>query len=255
MREGRLGQREERGAFQKGRERDMFWVLGSLRKERKKEGYREVFVWFGGKATGKGGSSFCEATTGKDKLSSLLAHLAGGEEPFRLAQNREAARKSRLRKKVLVLDRHMSSSWSSHSMGGNEALAFDMGYARWLDEYQRLINDLRSVVNSHVGDNELHILVDSNMATYNAWSYDEHLIRELFVVACILELVQNGKSFSLKTMEDGQVLWHSNSVNARECKIPYPWLVFNEKIKVNSVFSEIQQLCLIQCFFYLGATS
>lgn len=29
----------------------------------------------------------------------------------RLAQNREAARKSRLRKKVLVLDRHMFSSW------------------------------------------------------------------------------------------------------------------------------------------------
>ncbi|RVW71689.1 Transcription factor TGA2.3 [Vitis vinifera] len=66
-------------------------------------------------------------------------------------------------------------------MGGNEALAFDMGYARWLDEYQRLINDLRSVVNSHVGDNELRILVDSNMATCNAWSYDEHLIR---VVIC-----------------------------------------------------------------------
>ena len=25
-------------------------------------------------------------------------------------------------------------------------------------------------------------------------------------------------------------------MNARESKIPYPWLVFNEKIKVNSVF-------------------
>ena len=67
-------------------------------------------------------------------------------------------------------------------MGGNEALAFDMGYARWLDEYQRLINDQRSVVNSHVGDNELRILVDSNMATCNAWSYDEHLIR--IVICC-----------------------------------------------------------------------
>lgn len=27
-----------------------------------------------------------------------------------------------------------------------------------------------------------------------------------------------------------------NSVNAQEAKIPFPWLVFNEKIKVNSVF-------------------
>ncbi|MED6185361.1 hypothetical protein PIB30_056342 [Stylosanthes scabra] len=44
------------------------------------------------------------------------------------------------------------------------------------------------------------------------------------------------KSLSLKTMEDGKVHLHSNSVNARESKIPYPWLIFNEKIKVNSVF-------------------
>ncbi|XP_028053028.1 DExH-box ATP-dependent RNA helicase DExH3-like isoform X2 [Camellia sinensis] len=27
-----------------------------------------------------------------------------------------------------------------------------------------------------------------------------------------------------------------NSVNAQEPKIPYPWLVFNDKVKVNSVF-------------------
>jgi ATP-dependent RNA helicase DHX36 len=37
-------------------------------------------------------------------------------------------------------------------------------------------------------------------------------------------------------MEDGQVLLYANSVNARYSEIPYPWLVFNEKIKVNSVF-------------------
>ncbi|KAL6963083.1 RNA helicase [Sarracenia purpurea var. burkii] len=37
-------------------------------------------------------------------------------------------------------------------------------------------------------------------------------------------------------MEDGQVLLYSNSVNAQESKIPRPWLVFNEKVKVNSVF-------------------
>ena len=32
------------------------------------------------------------------------------------------------------------------------------------------------------------------------------------------------------------MLLYSNSVNARETRIPYPWLLFNEKIKVNSVF-------------------
>ncbi|XLT53051.1 hypothetical protein HN873_045655, partial [Arachis hypogaea] len=44
------------------------------------------------------------------------------------------------------------------------------------------------------------------------------------------------KSIALKTMEDGQVLLYGNSVNGSVPKIPYPWLVFNEKVKVNAVF-------------------
>lgn len=47
------------------------------------------------------------------------------------------------------------------------ALAFDLDYVRWLDEHQRLINDLRSAVNSHMGDNELRVLVDGVMAHYD----------------------------------------------------------------------------------------
>lgn len=82
-------------------------------------------------------------------------------------------------------------------------------------------------------------LVDSNSSIYNTWSYDKHLLR---AVTCyglypgVGSVVHNEKSFILKTMEDGQVLLYSNSVNARHSNIPYPWLVFNEKIKVNSIF-------------------
>lgn len=47
------------------------------------------------------------------------------------------------------------------------ALAFDLDYARWLDEHQRLINDLRSAVNSQMCDNELRILVEGVMAHYD----------------------------------------------------------------------------------------
>ncbi|XP_028757823.1 DExH-box ATP-dependent RNA helicase DExH5, mitochondrial isoform X2 [Neltuma alba] len=82
-------------------------------------------------------------------------------------------------------------------------------------------------------------LVDSNMTSCNAWSHDVHLIRAVICYGLypgICSVMHNEKSFSLKTMEDGKVLLYSNSVNARESKIPYPWLVFNEKIKVNSVF-------------------
>ncbi|KAL3501678.1 hypothetical protein ACH5RR_036127 [Cinchona calisaya] len=110
----------------------------------------------------------------------------------RLAQNREAARKSRLRKKAYVqqlensrlklaqLEQELkqarqqgvfiASGYSGdhgHSASGNGALAFDMDYARWLDEHLRLINDLRSAVNSHLGDNELRLLVDGVMSHYD----------------------------------------------------------------------------------------
>ncbi|XP_055809715.1 transcription factor TGA2.3-like [Solanum dulcamara] len=110
----------------------------------------------------------------------------------RLAQNREAARKSRLRKKAYVqqlensrlklsqLEQELKRARQqgifiangytgdqSLSAGGNGALTFDMDYARWLDEHQRLISDLRSAVNSHRGDNELRHLVDGVMSHYD----------------------------------------------------------------------------------------
>ncbi|KAL0424778.1 UNVERIFIED_CONTAM: Transcription factor HBP-1b(c38) [Sesamum radiatum] len=59
------------------------------------------------------------------------------------------------------------SADQSHSVGGTGALAFDIDYARWLDEHQRLINDLRLAVNSHVGDSELRLLVDGVMSHYD----------------------------------------------------------------------------------------
>lgn len=47
------------------------------------------------------------------------------------------------------------------------ALAFDIDYAHWVDEHQRLLNDLRTAINSQMSDSDLHILVDSVMAHYN----------------------------------------------------------------------------------------
>lgn len=47
------------------------------------------------------------------------------------------------------------------------ALAFDVEYSRWLDDHQRLINDLRSAVNAQIPDNELRILVEAVMSHYD----------------------------------------------------------------------------------------
>nr|AGI17587.1 transcription factor TGA2 [Gladiolus hybrid cultivar] len=107
----------------------------------------------------------------------------------RLAQNREAARKSRLRKKAYVQQLESSrlkltqleqelqrarqqgifisnSGDQSHSMSGNGALAFDAEYGRWLEDHNRQINELRAAVNAHASDNDPRAIVDGVMAHY-----------------------------------------------------------------------------------------
>lgn len=46
------------------------------------------------------------------------------------------------------------------------ALAFDLEYARWLEEHNRQVNELRTAVNSHAGDTELRIIVDGVISHY-----------------------------------------------------------------------------------------
>lgn len=47
------------------------------------------------------------------------------------------------------------------------ALVFDMEYARWLEDHQRQINELRSALNSQANNEDLRLLVESVMSHYN----------------------------------------------------------------------------------------
>eukprot|EP00249_Psilotum_nudum_P020264 c27629_g1_i3 orf=684-1829(-) len=103
----------------------------------------------------------------------------------RLAQNREAARKSRLRKKAYVqqlessrvrlnqleqeLERARQQESHVGATGDNHpgVAAYDMDYARWVEEQNRQISELRSALAVHVTDNELRVLVDKGMAHYD----------------------------------------------------------------------------------------
>ncbi|XP_057768810.1 bZIP transcription factor TGA10-like isoform X2 [Salvia miltiorrhiza] len=114
----------------------------------------------------------------------------------RLAQNREAARKSRLRKKAYVQQletSRMKLTQLEHEiqraraqgffLGGNanaageqglpctnitsDAAWFDMEYARWLEEHHRLTVELRSAVHEHRPEDELGILIDNCLAHYD----------------------------------------------------------------------------------------
>nr|XP_043612938.1 transcription factor TGA9 [Erigeron canadensis] len=107
----------------------------------------------------------------------------------RLAQNREAARKSRLRKKAYVqqlessrirltqleqdLQRVRSQGLFMGGGGGGGgnispgATIFDMEYTRWLDDDQRHMGELRKGLQSHLSDGDLRIIVDSFIAHYD----------------------------------------------------------------------------------------
>ncbi|XP_016453970.1 bZIP transcription factor TGA10-like isoform X1 [Nicotiana tabacum] len=116
----------------------------------------------------------------------------------RLAQNREAARKSRLRKKAYVqqlessrirltqLEQELQRARAQgYYFGGNsllggeknlpvnmgnmssDAAVFDMEYARWLEEHHRLMCELRNAVQEHFLENELRIYVDNCVTHYD----------------------------------------------------------------------------------------
>ncbi|PWA75629.1 bZIP transcription factor family protein [Artemisia annua] len=91
----------------------------------------------------------------------------------RLAQNREAARKSRLRKKAYV--QQLESSRIKLTQLEQElqraraqviinAAVFDMEYARWLEDYHRQMCELQAAVQEHLPENELRIYVDNCIA-------------------------------------------------------------------------------------------
>uniref|UniRef100_A0A9I9CTQ0 Transcription factor TGA7-like n=1 Tax=Cucumis melo TaxID=3656 RepID=A0A9I9CTQ0_CUCME len=111
----------------------------------------------------------------------------------RLAQNREAARKSRMRKKVYVqqletsrmklaqLEEELERTRQQKGTGclvdtshfGFSGLvnpgiaAFEMEYNHWVEEQQRQINELRKALQVHTTDIELQILVESSLNHYH----------------------------------------------------------------------------------------
>lgn len=130
-----------------------------------------------------------------------LGHSRNGHEANRtsnkiqrrLAQNREAARKSRLRKKAYVQQletnrlkltqleqdlervRHqgvylggaLDSSHVGLSGTVNSGIAtFELEYAHWVEEQHRHSCELRNALQTHINDMELHILVESVLNHY-----------------------------------------------------------------------------------------
>ncbi|XP_009617448.1 TGACG-sequence-specific DNA-binding protein TGA-1A-like [Nicotiana tomentosiformis] len=111
----------------------------------------------------------------------------------RLAQNREAARKSRLRKKAYVqqlensklkllqLEQELERTRQQGQYAGvgldesqigytgtanSGIVAFEMEYGHWVEEQDRQTDELRSALNSQVGEIELQLLVEGCLNHY-----------------------------------------------------------------------------------------
>lgn len=106
----------------------------------------------------------------------------------RLAQNREAARKSRIRKKAYVQQLESSriklaqieqdlqrARTQGVFLGGggaggstsSGAAIFDMEYARWLEDDHRHVTELRAGLQAHLSDTDLRLIVDGYMSHYD----------------------------------------------------------------------------------------
>ncbi|CAN1836532.1 Transcription factor TGA1 [Linum perenne] len=106
----------------------------------------------------------------------------------RLAQNREAARKSRIRKKAYVkqlessrlkliqLEQELDKARQQACRGPSfcqvflhfcpSIATFEMEYVHWLEEQQRHVSELRTALNSGAGDGDIHVLVDASLNHY-----------------------------------------------------------------------------------------
>ncbi|CAM8992581.1 unnamed protein product [Rhodiola kirilowii] len=83
-------------------------------------------------------------------------------------------------------------------------------------------------------------LAGLNMDDNNRCSHDEHIIRAIICAGLfpgICSILNKEKNIMFKTVEDGPVSLCSNSLNAHESRITYPWSVFSTKRKSsNAVF-------------------
>ncbi|KAL5176718.1 DExH-box ATP-dependent RNA helicase DExH3 [Glycine soja] len=100
------------------------------------------------------------------------------------------------------------------------------------------ISSLKDQLKAHplVGDPNRVLLLTCHVICSGLFPGIASVVVSYVFVINFVFLLNKETSMSFKTMDDGQVLLYANSVNARYQTIPYPWLVFGEKVKVNAVF-------------------
>ncbi|KAJ6433099.1 hypothetical protein OIU84_020182 [Salix udensis] len=161
-------------------------------------------------------------------------------DPFLLPQDKKdlaGTAKSRFSAKDCSDHMALVRAYEGWKEAEREGSAYEYCWRNFLSaQTLQAIHSLRKQFNFILKDTGL---VEEDASSSNKLSHNQSLVRAIICSGLypgIASVVHRETSMSFKTMNDGQVFLYANSVNARYETIPYPWLVFGEKVKVNTVF-------------------
>ncbi|XP_073030341.1 DExH-box ATP-dependent RNA helicase DExH3 isoform X1 [Primulina eburnea] len=174
-----------------------------------------------------------------DPVLTIVAGLSV-RDPFLLPQDKKdlaGSAKSRFSAKDYSDHMALVRAYEGWKEAEREGSAYEYCWRNFLSvQTLQAIHSLRKQFTYILKDAQL---LDEDGSINNRLSHNQSLVRAVICSGLypgIASVVHRETSMSFKTMDDGQVFLYANSVNARYQTIPYPWLVFGEKVKVNTVF-------------------
>ncbi|KAI3664863.1 hypothetical protein L6452_43472 [Arctium lappa] len=174
-----------------------------------------------------------------DPILTIVAGLSV-RDPFLLPQDKKdkaSTAKSRFSAKDYSDHMALVRAYEGWKQAEREGSAYEYCWRNFLSSQTlQAIHSLRNQFNYILKD---ALLLEADAGVNNRLSHNQSLVRAIICSGLfpgIASVVHREASMSFKTMDDGQVFLYTNSVNKQYQTIPYPWLVFGEKVKVNNVF-------------------
>ncbi|KAJ9564852.1 hypothetical protein OSB04_000818 [Centaurea solstitialis] len=174
-----------------------------------------------------------------DPILTIVAGLSV-RDPFLLPQEKKdkaSTAKSVFSAKDYSDHMALVRAYEGWKKADREGSAYEYCWRHFLSaQTLQAIHSLRNQFNYILKD--AHLL-EADAGVNNRLSHNPSLVRAIICSGLfpgIASVVHREASMSFKTMDDGQVFLYTNSVNKQYETIPYPWLVFAEKVKVNSVY-------------------
>nr|GEU87293.1 DExH-box ATP-dependent RNA helicase DExH3 isoform X1 [Tanacetum cinerariifolium] len=174
-----------------------------------------------------------------DPIVTIVAGLSV-RDPFVLPQDRKdqaSTAKSMFSAKFYSDHIALIRAYEGWKTAVSEQTAYEYCWRHYLSaQTLQAIHSLRNQFHYILQDAQL---LEAEAGLNNRLSHNQPLVRAIISAGLfpgVASVVHRETSMSFKTMDDGQVFLYGNSVNAQYQTIPYPWLVFGEKVKVNSVF-------------------